>query len=85
MLVINLYHALKNYFVRCFFKGRVSAETKVNVLADAIDRQVIAYEDLKNLDEAVRIDLRAQMMRVKLTKVSTYLFITTLSVLACIL
>lgn len=37
MLVINLYHALKNYFVRCFFKGRVSAETKVNVLADAID------------------------------------------------
>lgn len=44
MLVINLYHALKNYFVRCFFKGRVSAETKVNVLADAIDRQVIAYE-----------------------------------------
>ena len=61
MLVINSYHALKNYFVRCFFKGKVSAETKVNVLADAIDRQVIAYEDLKNLDEAVRIDLRAQM------------------------
>lgn len=58
-----------------FFKGRVSAETKVNVLADAIDRQVIAYEDLKNLDEAVRIDLRAQMMRVKLTKVSTYLLL----------
>ena len=85
MLVINLYHALKNYFVRCFFKGRVSAETKVNVLADAIDRQVIAYVDLKNLDEAVSIDLRAQMMRVKLTKVSTYLFIATLSVLACIL
>ena len=48
MLVINLYHALKNYFVRCFFKGKVSAETK-------------------------------------LTKVSTYLFIATLSVLACIL
>lgn len=46
---------------------------------------MIAYEDLKNLDEAVRIDLRAQMMRVKLTKVSTYLFIATLPVLACIL